>query len=235
MKKTVTVWIATALLTSCQPQGYTIEGTLTGENVTGKAYLEYPSYMDGLIRIDSTTIQNGKFVFKGKVDRPEQYHLLMKITSTQTSSELPHGIFQSSLYIDNSDMTYAADLTHAVPTKNSSLQIIADPTISGSPTHNFYLRLNKEITILTDNLKRLNKQEQEARKEQILELLKTNSSSIVAVNLAISLLTDKSLSFSARQIELLVGTFKKSWANTAEMVALEFTAALAYPSKDIPQ
>lgn len=251
MKNTLTTLFATVLLASCQPQGYTIEGTLAGENMTGKVYLEYPSYLDGPILVDSTTITEGKFVFKGKVDRPAQYHILMHLDNAPASSGSQDKKYQSTLYIDNSDITYHTDLTTV--SQENSPYVIVKADITGSPTHDFHLQLSKEIATLTDSLKALgqqyaqlqadsatnremlqqNQNAQEVQKEQIMELLKANASSIVGVNQAVGVLSDKSLSFSARQIELLVGTFKKNWANTAEMVALEFTAALAYPSKSV--
>lgn len=248
MKNALSILLILFLLASCQPQGYTIEGTLADENATGKAYLEYPSYMDGPIWVDSTSITEGKFAFKGKVDKPALYHILMYLDDAHPSSDSPQRKYQSNLYIDNSDITFHTDLTTA--SKETSPYIIVRSDIKGSPTHDFYLRLSKEITTLTDSLKVLgqqytqlqadsvanpgllqqNQNAQEIQKEQILKLLRANASSIVAVNQAIEVLSDKSLSFSTRQIELLVGTFKKNWANTAEMVALEFTAALAYPA-----
>ena len=96
------------------------------------------------------------------------------------------------------------------------------------------MELQADSTVNADALQQ-SLQDKENKKEQLLELLKKNVTSIVAVNETVNVLSDKSIGFSAKQIELLLGTFKKHWANTAQMVALEFTAALAYPSRSITQ
>ena len=255
MKNIVNVLFFTALLASCQPKGYTIEGNLSDANANGKAYIEYPSFLKGPVMIDSTTITNGKFEFKGEVDKPERYHILIDLDNSNDISDSSNKKYQGELYIDNSNITFTADISTATKSQWDSLLVIPNPEISGSPTHDFYLSLNKEIASLTNELKELNQrhlelqadstvnadalqqslQDKENKKEQLLELLKKNVTSIVAVNETVNVLSDKSIGFSAKQIELLLGTFKKHWANTAQMVALEFTAALAYPSRSITQ
>ena len=42
---------------------YTIEGTLTGDAASGKAYLERSVYLSDSVVVDSTVVQNGSFTF----------------------------------------------------------------------------------------------------------------------------------------------------------------------------
>lgn len=246
MKRTIIAVLVITLLTACQPQGYIINGTLTGAFTTGTAYIEYPSYMDGPLLIDSTKIIDGKFQFQGEVEKPALYHILIDVNPSNTTPNFSHQKLQSTIYIDNSNITYTANISAL---SDSSCQEVRNIEITGSPTHDYYLQLHKKITAITDSLKllrqcqmtlkenyRINSNKlqnnllaQEEQKERLLELLTKDTSSIVSINQAISLLSDKSLSLSAKQIEILVGQFKRYWSNTAEMVALEFTAAMAYP------
>ncbi len=63
--------LGAAALQACQPEGYILKGTLTGD-VEGKTvYLCKGDNVFNLEGIDSTVIQNGQFEFKGKVETPE--------------------------------------------------------------------------------------------------------------------------------------------------------------------
>lgn len=65
MKKIFLLGMVAGLLASCQSKtdGYTIEGTLTGDAASGKAYLERSVYLSDPVVVDSTVVQNGSFTF----------------------------------------------------------------------------------------------------------------------------------------------------------------------------
>lgn len=75
------------LLASCQSKtdGYTIEGTLTGDAASGKAYLERSVYLSDPVVVDSTVVQNGSFTFSGKVERPGLYYVIIDLNKPAKS------------------------------------------------------------------------------------------------------------------------------------------------------
>lgn len=60
-----------AALSACQPEGYTIKGTLTGEAEGKTVYLCKGDNIFALEGIDSTVVANGQFEFKGQLANPE--------------------------------------------------------------------------------------------------------------------------------------------------------------------
>lgn len=80
MKKIFLLGMVAGLLASCQSKtdGYTIEGTLTGDAASGKAYLERSVYLSDPVVVDSTVVQNGSFTFSGKVERPGLYYVMVQ-------------------------------------------------------------------------------------------------------------------------------------------------------------
>ena len=80
-----------AALTACQPQGYTIKGTLTGDAEGKTVYLCRGTNIFALEGIDSTVVTNGQFEFSGKLDTPEL--LTVKIFPDSTRSMMgPRGV-----------------------------------------------------------------------------------------------------------------------------------------------
>ncbi|PKP41865.1 MAG: hypothetical protein CVT93_06510 [Bacteroidetes bacterium HGW-Bacteroidetes-10] len=78
MKK-ILLFAALLGLFACQPKhdGYTIEGTVTGENVAaGKVYLTNFSRTEQIS--DTTDLIDGKFKFEGKVVTPENYAITIE-------------------------------------------------------------------------------------------------------------------------------------------------------------
>ncbi|MFA6334354.1 MAG: TlpA disulfide reductase family protein [Bacteroidales bacterium] len=58
--------------TATKHDGYTIEGTITGDSVsTGKVYLSNLSRAESIM--DTVDLKDGKFIFEGKVATPENY------------------------------------------------------------------------------------------------------------------------------------------------------------------
>ena len=67
MKKIILFLTATALLTSCSKDKYTISGTATGFENGKTVILETQDEKGmGLIAVDTVKIENGKFEIKGK-------------------------------------------------------------------------------------------------------------------------------------------------------------------------
>lgn len=68
MKKIFLLGMVAGLLASCQSKtdGYTIEGTLTGDAASGKAYLERSVYLSDPVVVDSTVCRMAVLLFQEK-------------------------------------------------------------------------------------------------------------------------------------------------------------------------
>jgi thiol-disulfide isomerase/thioredoxin len=78
MKKLLLI-VAAAAIFACTPKhdGYIIEGSITGENITdGKAYLTNLSRAEAIK--DTVDFINGKFKFEGKVVTPETFAIMVE-------------------------------------------------------------------------------------------------------------------------------------------------------------
>lgn len=78
MKKIVLSLCAIVALYACNstPEGYSIEGTITGELENGtQIFLKKPVDRKAPVDIDTTTIENGKFTFVGVQDSPEIHYI----------------------------------------------------------------------------------------------------------------------------------------------------------------
>jgi len=80
MRNTLFILVALVLFASCnsKPEGYTINGTLTGEIADGVAvYLKKSGVNNQLIEVDTSKTENGMFVFSGIKDMPEMHYILI--------------------------------------------------------------------------------------------------------------------------------------------------------------
>ncbi|SDF02280.1 TlpA disulfide reductase family protein [Cellulophaga baltica] len=83
MRKVILGLFATALLVSCNsnPDGFSIEATVNGEIENGtKVFLKKINEVNQPVDVDTTTVENGKFVFKGTADSLDlQYIFIDKL------------------------------------------------------------------------------------------------------------------------------------------------------------
>ncbi|MGB5822235.1 MAG: TlpA disulfide reductase family protein [Saonia sp.] len=80
MKKIVWVFCITLLLVACNdnPNGFTIEGTITGELENGtKIFLKKTNEMNQPVDVDTTTVENGTFIFTGDAGSPELHYVFI--------------------------------------------------------------------------------------------------------------------------------------------------------------
>lgn len=154
MRKKLTLLASLALLTACQTQeqGYTLEGTLIGaEQLTGKVYLQKQLPNGELLRIDSTTITEGRFSLKGHIDRPERYALYID-TRTDPTESVKGKVFAADFYLENSPITFEGDLNTLPGVFYNPERQTEAPTIKGSTTEDFYAQFRQEIKPLNDSL-----------------------------------------------------------------------------------
>jgi hypothetical protein len=124
MKKIILFLTATALLTSCSKDKYTISGTATGFENGKTVILEAQDDKGmGLIAIDTVKIENGKFEIKGKVTEPS-FHTL-QIEGVQ--GKIP-------FILENGDIKIVVNK-----------DTIQKSKISGSYNNDEYTKFNEEI------------------------------------------------------------------------------------------
>ena len=125
MKKIILFLTATALLTSCSKDKYTISGTATGFENGKTVIMETQDEKGmGLIAVDTVKIENGKFEIKGKAAEPS-FHLL-QIEGAQ--GKIP-------FILENGDIK-------VVVNKDT----IQKSKVSGSYSNDEYVKFNEEIT-----------------------------------------------------------------------------------------
>lgn len=125
MKKIILFLTATALLTSCSKDKYTISGTATGFENGKTVILETQDEKGmGLIAVDTVKIENGKFEIKGKATEPS-FHTL-QIEGAQ--GKIP-------FILENGDIT-------VVVNKDT----IQKSKISGTYNNDEYVKFNEDIT-----------------------------------------------------------------------------------------
>lgn len=154
MKKIFLVGMVAGLLASCHTKtdGYTIEGTLTGDAASGKAYLERSEYQAEPTVVDSTMVENGSFTFSGKVERPGLYYVVIDLNKPGEEPDYQNKMFRTMLYLENSDITYKGDVAtlpgfyYAPDRKNES------PQITGSSVHDLFTKMNQEMKTYSDTL-----------------------------------------------------------------------------------
>ena len=81
MKKIVTIALGIVFLASCNSasDGYTLNGTVEGEPENGtKIFLKTTDSINQLVDIDTTTIENGVFNFKGIQAEPKLHYIFME-------------------------------------------------------------------------------------------------------------------------------------------------------------
>lgn len=125
MKKIILFLTATALLTSCSKDKYTISGTATGFGNGKTVILETQDEKGmGLIAVDTVKIENGKFEIKGKAVEPS-FHTL-QIEGAQ--GKIP-------FILENGDITIVVNK-----------DTIQKSKVSGTYNNDEYVKFNEEIT-----------------------------------------------------------------------------------------
>jgi hypothetical protein len=125
MKKIILFLTATALLTSCSKDKYTISGTATGFENGKTVILETQDEKGmGLIAVDTVKIENGKFEIKGKITEPA-FHTL-QIEGVQ--GKVP-------FILENGDITIVVNK-----------DTIQKSKVSGTYNNDEYVKFNEEIT-----------------------------------------------------------------------------------------
>lgn len=133
---------------------YTIDGTVRGKANGNKVYL-YKNNYDQDVLMDSTVIKNGKFQFKGSVQSPMYYRLVIDRTPKGESSSEKYWT-SSSFYLENSPITFDSNIDSLTtyyykPNKQAAV-------IKGSKTEDESIAFKESIKELRAQVRELDKE-----------------------------------------------------------------------------
>jgi len=214
-RKIIVAFILMALVSCSRSDHFRISGTITGID-TGMVML---NRFDGksMVPVDSTQMQDGQFVFLGRVNLPEFY----SISIASKYRTIP-------LFVENANITIHAQfdsLSQAVVSESKSNEAyIRFMSLKNRFADRFYL-LQQQLTVAIHD----NNNTREADINQEMERIRrkypvavdsfvvTNRGSSVA---AYVLLTERSRGLSSAKLEELVGRLRSSIRSSVYVVAL---------------
>lgn len=132
IKPVIAIFGAAALLCACQPKGYVIDGTLA--NAEGAKVVLVKRMPTEEVRVDSTVVRDGKFRLEGRVESPDLYMLEVNLNPEGTSmEEMDYDkMFKADFYLENSPVTFEADLNTMASYFWNPERKTVDPVIRGS-------------------------------------------------------------------------------------------------------
>ncbi len=104
MKKIIYTIGVLGILASCnsKPEGYVVNGSLRGEVENGTAvYLKALGENNQPVDVDTTTVENGKFIFTGTADIPEMHYLFIDKVRGNSALVLENGEIEWSAQKDS--------------------------------------------------------------------------------------------------------------------------------------
>ena len=233
-----------------QKEQYSIDGMLTGDNIeTGMAYLQKYQNGE-YVRLDSAVVENGAFTLKGKVDYPEMYNLCIELgdqteeESAQKILWLNFYLENSPISIEgdantlpeatwNPDKKYTKPVIRGSKTEdlyqqlNQSLKAYDDSiVILNNRYGEEYYKPQFEKNSTVDHDKAgiaIVKEEQKQlalRQEKILEFIKQNPTSVVALDQIKMILSGAFTDFTVQQIDDMYNLVAPSWQGTQQLQEL---------------
>lgn len=233
-----------------QKEQYSIDGMLTGDNIeTGMAYLQKYQNGE-YVRLDSAVVENGVFTLKGKVDYPEMYNLCIELgdqteeESAQKILWLNFYLENSPISIEgdantlpeatwNPDKKYTKPVIRGSKTEdlyqqlNQSLKAYDDSIVilNNRYGEEYYKpQFEKNSTVDYDKAGiAIVKEEQKQlalRQEKILEFIKQNPTSVVALDQIKMILSGAFTDFTVQQIDDMYNLVAPSWQGTQQLQEL---------------
>lgn len=225
---------------SCQKAPrYVIDGTISGDAEGMKVVLNRVDYPQSEL-IDSTVIENGKFVFKGKVEEPGMYTI--QIDKTPKGQEFsPRNVTNSPFYLENSEIRFSGNID-SLPTVYWSNKPQKAAKVTGSALEDLNQKYMAESRDMRRRLGELNEQyleeyhrpaldgvfnkkrgielarEMEKIQNQLAdmkwEFVKDNIQNVVGLDMAKQYFQDLYVRISPDQIDELEASVEKAWPNT---------------------
>ncbi|OIQ20138.1 MAG: hypothetical protein BM557_05560 [Flavobacterium sp. MedPE-SWcel] len=148
MKKILLFLAASAILVSCNKLAeneYEITGTIADESLNGKnVILEKQSELTGLEAVDTVTVENGKFIFKGTATEPSLHFVSLQDKPTE----------KLNLILESGSITLKVN----TDTINNSVQ---SGTFNNDKLHEYYLQMKE----YNDRMSKYKKENTPAMKE----------------------------------------------------------------------
>ncbi|MRX65915.1 TlpA disulfide reductase family protein [Maribacter luteus] len=96
--------IVLGLMASCnsKPEGYSINGTLTGDVADGTAvYLKRSGENNRLVEVDTAEVKGGTFVFEGQQNQPEMHYIFIDQLGGYAATVLENGDIEFTAHKDS--------------------------------------------------------------------------------------------------------------------------------------
>tara|TARA_R110001583_G_scaffold25761_2_gene93196 strand:- start:984 stop:2114 length:1131 start_codon:yes stop_codon:yes gene_type:complete len=96
--------IVLGLMASCnsKPEGYSINGTLTGDVADGTAvYLKKSGENNRLVEVDTAEVKGGTFVFEGQQNQPEMHYIFIDQLGGYAATVLENGDIEFTAHKDS--------------------------------------------------------------------------------------------------------------------------------------
>lgn len=258
MRKNVLLTICStlmlALLVACQPKeptSYTLTGEIAGEAEGMPVYL-YPIVGEELI--DSTTIQDGEFVFTGSMDSPDRVRVVIDANEPDDRGN-KRGFKQSYFYLENADVTYIGHID-SIPTLFYNPNVkTARPIIKGSKSQDLHESYTASIRELNAEYRELDQQYGTEYHEPSMEgefyiergiglqkqmnevmdkidrkkmaFIRENADTRVAYDMAASYFQNMFIDLTADEIDQLLEVLQPAWEGTEEYANLKEMAESA--------
>lgn len=104
MKKIVAAFITVIVLMSCsqEPEGYEIQGTMTGDLEIGiQAFLRKRNDEGRFVSLDTTIVVDGKFSFSGMQDEPEIHYIFFDVARGNIPVIVENGVIEINAQRDS--------------------------------------------------------------------------------------------------------------------------------------
>lgn len=163
MKKVLLFLFSVLCMCSCGPKQYSIEGTIDNKTLNGKTIFIKERVNRVWKTIDSTTIENGKFAFKGRVDTIKIVYL---------AYEFPTGNkVRQAFVLENAKVTAAIDTTGFMIIKgtaqNDLLQTYQDEKNIFNKKSETYYTTHKESAKTVDQQLAFSKEIDQLNQEEV--------------------------------------------------------------------
>lgn len=150
MKHLISIAVACLCAASCSNVGYTISGTVADTKMEGKTVYKMSSVSDSKTKpvVDSTTVRNGKYTFKGIEENPD--YCIVYIPSEGGMTQPP--VFYATVVLENG--------TIDVTTNGDN-----ETTVSGTPFNDSYQAHIKEYQAISKVFKKAYDRLESAKKD----------------------------------------------------------------------
>ncbi|NJB35721.1 TlpA disulfide reductase family protein [Croceivirga sp. JEA036] len=216
MKKILSIVTLGLLVIACSttPEGYTINGELTGDVKNGtQVFLKTTdSIRRGLIEVDTATVENGVFTFTGNANSPQLHYLFVDGTRANTAFVLENGTINFKAQKDS--------LQFAEITGTTQNELFMNYLNGQRELSNMAQSMNEEFkkanatgdTVVIGSLRDEYQELQERGKTMELDYVKENPNALISALILDKIMATKAL--PEDEIEALYNAFTEEIKNS---------------------